>query len=58
MFKFYVSKQGGLVWLQNDFNCAFGFNEKGEIIKSNMIEDKNSKKLFDSARKEFLRIKK
>lgn len=56
MFEFYISKQGENVILSNSFNCFFVFNRNAEIITTNMIEDKYSKKIFDNARKKINKV--
>ena len=57
MFNWFISVQGENLVLTNTFCVSIVFNSNFEIIESNMIEDRNSKKLFDSAKNELRKYK-
>lgn len=52
----YVNVCSNKIELSDQYNVAIVFNYDLEIIESNMIEDRNSKKIFDSARKQMKKV--
>jgi hypothetical protein len=52
----YVNVGSNKIELSDKYNVTIVFNYDLEIIESNMIEDKNSKKIFDSARKQVSKV--